>query len=420
MSDVLSSLSRASVLLDQNRPDLAAAELRQAIGCEPDNPTLFQALSSAYFMSDHMEDAENTAIRAVELDPDSWLSHQALANAQLGRNKPKQALKSAKRTVELGPNEAQAWLVLAMANSALHDPKQVIVAAERGLELDPDSLTLQSLRNSALANLGRSIGLDEARSTLSADPQNELSHVVLGAALLKSGDHRQAMVHFKEALRIDPNFEGAREGLLEALKARTWIYRPILWYTHMLQRLSGSQQIAFMVVVIGLYFLLKRLPQWAPPIAPYVEIARALLVAMFVFLFVGDPLLNCILRFDRDGRHVLTPHESRFSLIAGVLVLPLAAFWLTSNFTDDRGWYLLSRVTFALFAAVVMYVGITRPKYQRIGLWALGAIVAGGIAFLANYFIIPLGIGAHFQNYALLSGLTMVSLYFASIYANED
>ena len=39
-------------------------------------------------------------------------------------------------------------------------------------------------------------------------------------ALIEQGEHEQAMEHFREALRLNPQLDWARQGIVEAMKAR--------------------------------------------------------------------------------------------------------------------------------------------------------------------------------------------------------
>ena len=64
----------------------------------------------------------------------------------------------------------------------------------------------------------------------------------MGWTLLHDGDPRKAMGHFREALRLDPGMEWARAGIVEAMKARSLIYRIFLSYFLFMNRLSGNAQ----------------------------------------------------------------------------------------------------------------------------------------------------------------------------------
>ena len=56
------------------------------------------------------------------------------------------------------------------------------------------------------------------------------------------------MEHFREALRLNPNMEWARQGILEALRARNPIYRVMLRYFLWMSRFRGKVQFG---IVIG-------------------------------------------------------------------------------------------------------------------------------------------------------------------------
>ena len=65
---------------------------------------------------------------------------------------------------------------------------------------------------------------DEAIQTmeyaLAQDPENELTHATVGWNYLEKGKHKIAVNHFREALRIDPNYNNAKDGLKESLKSK--------------------------------------------------------------------------------------------------------------------------------------------------------------------------------------------------------
>ena len=96
----------------------------------------------------------------------------------------------------------------------------------------------------ALVQLGRK---DEAQQTLGSalanDPENALTHANQGWALLHRGDHAKALEHFREALRIDPELDWARAGIVEALKARHLIYRVMLRFFLWMGRQSQGRAV---------------------------------------------------------------------------------------------------------------------------------------------------------------------------------
>ncbi len=83
------------------------------------------------------------------------------------------------------------------------------------------------------------------------NPNNPNTHANLGWALLHKGEHEKAMIHFREALRLDPELQWAQQGIVEALKARHFIYRVMLKYFLWMSRLGSRAQWG---VILGAYF----------------------------------------------------------------------------------------------------------------------------------------------------------------------
>ena len=57
--------------------------------------------------------------------------------------------------------------------------------------------------------------------------------------MLDEGKYPQAMEHFREALRLEPDMEWARLGVVETLKAKRVLYRPVLWYFLWISKFSS-------------------------------------------------------------------------------------------------------------------------------------------------------------------------------------
>lgn len=70
---------------------------------------------------------------------------------------------------------------------------------------------------------------------------------------LHEGNPRAAPEHFREALRLEPDDEYARSGIVHALRARHFLYRLMLAYFLWMSRLSGTVQLA---LIFGAVFRL--------------------------------------------------------------------------------------------------------------------------------------------------------------------
>ncbi|MEZ5300274.1 MAG: hypothetical protein R3F11_06350 [Verrucomicrobiales bacterium] len=160
----------------------------------------------------------------------------------------------------------------------------------------------------------------EVDRLLANNPEDEMTHVNAGYGALQRGDRERAEAHFREALRIDPEFEAARQGLIASFRARSWFYRLYLRYCFFFQKFSGGTRFA---MVIGIWLALPVRAKDAlhrPPGARRVARDRLPLPLFWVWLTRG--VGNFIILLDRSARFALQRKEVLDALFVG------AAFFL--------------------------------------------------------------------------------------------
>ncbi|MHC5542215.1 tetratricopeptide repeat protein, partial [Singulisphaera rosea] len=146
-------------------------------------------------------------------------------------------------------------------------------------------------------------------SALADDPENALTHANQGWALLHQGNHTLALEHFREALRLDPELEWARVGIVESLKARHLVYRIMLRFFLWMGRQGQTAQWVF---VFGFVFgrrLLNGIARDNPKLAPILIPLSALLFAFLILTWLSSPLFNLLLRFNKFGRLALSREQ---------------------------------------------------------------------------------------------------------------
>ena len=323
-------LQRAMVLIEQSRHDLAEVELRQELLQDPHRSHVHALLALCLANGEKFAEATAAAQTAIANGPDEAFAHYALAFVLCQRNRLPEALSAIGEAIRLDPSDAD---YLALQSQILFDRRDwpaALAAAEAALEQDPAHSVANNVRAMALERLGRRQQAgDTVEATLARDPSNPTTHVVQG--LLKVGrDPDAAIVHFSEALRLDPTNDAARAGLVEALKARNVVYRWMLNYFLWCQRLSGRAQWGLM---LGGYFGVRMLsgvgernPDWKPWITP-------LIVAYILFVWtawLAYPFFNLLLRFSRRGRQALSDDQRRgttWLAVALVFTLVPLALW---------------------------------------------------------------------------------------------
>jgi len=297
-------------LLQRARYSDAEALLRRAIAEDPTDAEAHTLLAFALLYQGRATDALLEAQAAVRFAPDDPSGHYAGAIILTEMGKYDEALSAIRAAIRLVPEMPRYHAV--MGNIYLRQRKwqQALDAAEIGLRFDSENIQCNNIRAMALVKLGRQ---DEAGQSLEAilalNPENAMTHANQGWALLHSGHHEQALEHFREALRLNPQLGWAREGIVEALKARNPIYWVMLRYFLWMSRLGGSARWG---LILGVYFL-NRLASGAalqyPGLAP-IFLPLNILYTLFVFLsWTARPLFNLLLRFNRMGRLALSDED---------------------------------------------------------------------------------------------------------------
>lgn len=372
----MTSASRYAIqLLQQGRADLAEPELRRALGQEPDDPDLHAFLSLA--LTDLGRPAEGLpeAEQAVGLAPDIGLGHYARAVALLDLGKSKEAEAAAREALRLDPLDVDARVTLAAALLDRGQREEALTMTEEALALVPEHTSAANLRALALVKLGRR---DEAAAAvegvLSRDPESAVTHANRGWTLLHQNQPRPAMESFREALRLEPDNDWARSGIVEAMKARNPLYRGLLAYFLWMSRLSQGQRWG---VVIGGYLAARIIPG-----------AMMVYLPLVVLTWAGDSFFNLVLFLDPFGRLVLTRDERLGAMLMGVCVLGGLALGIGGAVAGQGD---LAVIGVGLFAMSLPVGGTFNkpPDRRRIAslYTAALAIVGGGAAFsmLAGY-----------------------------------
>ena len=303
------------------------AAARQAVTSDPEDASAHALLALGLAHLDQGREAVEAGRRAIALDPEMAFAHYAHGSALLEYDDARGAEKAAREALRLDPGPDEHAL-LAHAFSRQQRWADALEMAERGLEIDPDDQACANFRALALTHLGRVEDAHEAvRGSLAFDPENAYSHANRGWLLLRQSNVDQAVDSFRTALRLDPTMDWARQGIIEAIKARHPVYRLMLRYSFWTSSLTVRTR---WLIFMGLYFasrearmLLRRNPALWPILGPAIA-------GYVVFAFgswIADPLSNLFLRLNPAGRLALTRFEIRASNVIGVCLLTSLVAW---------------------------------------------------------------------------------------------
>lgn len=322
-------LERARLLLAQSRPADAEREALAALALEPGNPNALAILALSRVNLRKPDAAIAAATEAVGIAPDHAYFHYVHAFVLHQAQDQRKAFVAIQEALRLDPHDADFFSLLAAIEIARSRWSEALAAAEQALAINAEHVEAANLRAMALIGLGRK---DEAMQTvdfaLQREPDNAMSHSNQGWNCLHKNDPKAAQVHFREALRLDPELDHARTGLLEALKARNPIYRGMLAYFMWIGRQSAKFQWAFVFGTLLLFRVVQRLPDLHPGFWVLVGLGY-----LFIYLsWTAVPMFNLLLRLDRFGRYVLTADQRMGSNWFGLTLLASIGCFIASIF----------------------------------------------------------------------------------------
>jgi tetratricopeptide (TPR) repeat protein len=374
------ALQRALLLYQQSRFDLAENELRRALADDPDEGYAHALLALCLAEREQFPEASEEAQRAVHLGPDDPFAHYATAKVWYDRNHLDAAADAIAESIRLDPADADHHSLLAAVRFDQKRWQDALDSAEQGLQTDPEHVGCTNLRAMALVKLGRKAEAGATIETaLARNPENSVTHANQGWTLIERGDYGKALEHFRESLRLDPANEWARQGIIEALKAKNVVYALVLRYFLWMSRLSSGVQWG---IILAGYFgnrILGSIAEKSPELAPWIWPVRIVYLAFVFLTWCADPLFNLLLRLNRFGRLVLSPEQILASNLVGACVLAsalslagclmtsfegplvlgmLLAFLVipvSSTFKAQKGW---PRTTLAVFSVVLAAAGL--------------------------------------------------------------
>ena len=287
-------------------------------------------------------------------------------------DRPKDALKAAGTAISLDPHHPGAFAAEAQAHLCLSEWAAAESSARQALALDPDMAVAANQLAHALRLQNK---MDENAAQIAGmlirDPEDADTHASAGWSALQRGRHRDAEVHFREALRLEPDHASAREGMLNSFRARSPFYRGYLSYVFWMQRLGAKARWA---VIIGLYVMVR----FARAVfqGPYAAIGVAITAIYFLFVlwvWVAKGVGNFILLFDPFARLVLRRSEKLEAVAVGgsltlglLFVVTALGLRVPSLFLPGIG-----------LIAAAFPSSMTFTNEARVGAW-----ICGGIALI--------------------------------------
>ncbi|WP_438422582.1 tetratricopeptide repeat protein [Aquimarina macrocephali] len=372
MEDAL--FERGLQFFQVKRYEEAIKTLKEGLQREPENYFAKSLLVRCYIeLNDYKKAGELNELLISQYPNEDELFYNQSAIAWHNENKPK-AIDSISTAISLNPYYADYFGYKGLIFLESKNYQQSLSFTNEGLELDPNNVLCLNVRAQALTKLNRK---DEAQETISntlnQDPEGSFSHANVGWVQLEQGNHVEAMSHFKESLKNDPNSRYAQEGMLEAIKAKNFIYRTYLKYAFWISNMKTKNQWFFIIGIYLLYrFLVKSIQFSDYPYLVFLIIVPYLLFALGGWII--EPLSNMILLFHSYGKYLLDKNDK----LSGVIFfscLMISSCSIILYFSLDLDIFLLTAVS-SLCSIIPLSKGALKlDKLSRIVSYVIGATV---------------------------------------------
>lgn len=374
-------IERGSLLYDTRRFKLAEEEFRLACARNPTDPYAHGMLALTLAAQDRFDEAIKEAKECINLEPDNAWNYYAIAFVYFHYGRPKEALNAIEEALRLNPHSATYFGMASEIHLMRDDWNKALGMAELGLEVSPDNVTCLNCRAIALSKLGKNreaeLSVDMA---LAKDPENEISHANKASILFRQGKPKESAEHYREALRLNPNSKWARQGILEALKAKNPVYYPFAYVTAKLSDMDRRASFVFALILMVV-----------PPL-------RSLMFLFLIMSLAARKFFNLLLLLDPFGKRILTDDERAstacFGLWLGTLLLTIVNFMV---FKQNEFVAPLTLSLLVLFLVPLMRIFDVQQGIRRTVLAAITACTA----ILGIWIVLSSGLGG--RSYESLS-----------------
>ena len=399
---------RAALLHGQGRIAEAISELRKVLEQEPTNADALGLYGRCLLDKGQYDEGIALIDDAISFDPGNSYYYYLKGFALYRKNENQAAISWLNKSIALQPYRTAPYGLLAIIFIEEKDFRKALAKADEGLAIDASDVTCLNARAMALNKLKQTdAAIETMKEALAQDPDNEFTHSTFGWNLLEKGRHREAREHFREALRIDPNYANARAGLKESLKSQIPPYRWLLQYSFWV---TNKGKKAGWAIPLLIYVMVRVLATTFQSNESTAMIGVLIVLAYFVFVvatWILNPVANFFLLFHRDGRYALDVTEKwtaltvMGSLFAGLIILITA--WAAGVRDEFAPVYIIA------FSLLIMAVPLGDLRYplairgtpasNKIAMLLVGL----GLLTIISALILP--------GYALMVGATFLLLF---------
>jgi tetratricopeptide (TPR) repeat protein len=343
------TLDKIEILLQQKKYSQAEILLKELLSKDPNDAHILSILAQIDLHFQKIESAKERIDTAIGIQPYVPFYYFVKAQILIFEKKYLESEYYLKKALELNPLDSESYAIWSFIKISQGEYSYAFELANKALELNPKNIQALNFRAIALVNLkNKEASKESFDAALKEDPNNPYTHANYGWKLYQIGDYEKGLDKFREALRINPNFEFAREGMVRTLKSKNFITKWLFRYSIWVGKVSRLQPIFF----FGFFFLAKFLVHRRgedKPINFYIYLFFGIFLVFVFSVWVATPMSNLFLRILLRGKYLLTRKEIMGSnLIAFGLLICLCGVLLYLFIMD------IKYLTIAAFGFVMM------------------------------------------------------------------
>ena len=361
--------------------------IRKELGENPDDATTHALLAISLMEQERKQDAVDEAALAIHLQPDDDFPYYVMAMLQFQLNDHKAAYENIANAIEIDPSDPNLFALQANIYAADQKWRKALASANEGLEWVPDHEGCNNFRAMALMKLGREEEAGEGlEAILQENPDDSFTHANTGWTLLQTGNHKKAAEHFREALRLEPNNEWAREGVITSLKSKNPIYRLMLkWVFWMSKFDEGRKQTIIFGMWIAVIFS-ERIEQALPFLSPVMPWLLGGYLIFALSTWLTEPFFDMTLALSREGRQILSGKSKRISLLFAPLFFIALGLAFAFMATEERIFFTSAFMLVGhLFGLCGLLQARSKADHLYVGAFiVLFAIITGGHVWLMS------------------------------------
>lgn len=356
-------LERARLLLEQGRTNDAIKEIKHLLQQDPENDEALSIYARCLYDKNENDEGIEVVLKAIALDPENSFYFYLLAFGYYKKDQHFAAIANLDKAIQLNPYNAEFFGLLSYVYLEEKDFHTALQKADEGLALDPENLTCLNARSTALNKLKRTDdAIETMQDALSQDPDSDFTHATIGWNFLEKGKHKDAAKHFREALRINPNFNTARVGLKEAIKSKIPPYKWLLQYSFWV---TNKGKKAGWIIPVALYIAIRILSGILDS-NESTKLAGTIIVGLYLLFVITswiiNPLANFFLLFHKDGKYALTPTErwTAITVVSSIIIgigLLVPSFSTIANNNDDLNPLMIAAILFLMMAVPLGSIG---------------------------------------------------------------